>query len=553
MAIRRGTYDATEFDARPDDVADALIVGSGPSGAVYAQYLASWGFHVVCLEQGEWMATAEYPGSRAEYELSRRGVWHPSGNVRKMPADYPVNTDEAEVDVVMYPGVGGASIHYAGQFARLTPADFRVRTLDGLGDDWPLTYEDLVPYYEQVDIDFAVSGMPGDPAYPDGAPPPSPAMPIGLSGRKLAEGFNKMGMSWWPAPNSIAQKNTGDLVPCVRYGTCETGCPNGSKASVDVSHWPSALKNGATLVTGATVSKITTDEDGRATGATFVDRNGQERHIRAEVVVLAANGVGTPRLLLNSTSPQHPSGLANSSDMVGRNLMLHPPGIAMGVVEDDLQSWMGPAGQNIHSYEYYETDKSRGFSRGAKWLSMPAGGPLAAAELVADLGGAQRGGEFLTKVQKALGRTLAIVILGEDLPNPENRVTLDPKLVDRHGIPAPRVVYTRDQNNIDMIKWHLAKAREVLEAAGAVDIALYEEMPDLPPGHLMGTARMGDDPATSVTDSYGRTHDVDNLWIADGSLFVTAGGVNPTNTIAALALRGATELVRQAVEKAEAS
>lgn len=552
MTIRRGTYDATAFDASPDDVADVVIIGAGPSGAVYAKYLASWGFHVVCLEQGDWVGTAEYTGNRQEYEVSMYGTWHKNGNIRKLPSDYPVDTSEADVIPVMYNAVGGGTIHYGGHFPRMLPSDFRVRTLDGVADDWPLTYEDLAPYYVRTEAEFAVSAMPGDPAYPDGPAAPNPALPINAYGRKLAEGFNALGYSWWPAPNAITQSTIGDLVPCVRYGTCEAGCPNGSKASVDITHWPAALKAGTTLVTGAWVSEVTTNAKGLATGVVFSDRNGAQRRLRTDLVVMAANGIGTPRLLLNSTSAAHPNGLANSSDLVGRNLMLHPTAMAVGVFDEDMTSWRGPAGQNIHSYEFYETDVSRGFVRGAKWLSMPTSGPLVTSDLLAPADRDSRGEELLDHIKRVMGHSVLLVILTEDLPHEDNRVTLDPVATDRHGVPAAKVTYRRDQNNIDMVAWNLRKAEEALHASGARDVILHDVMPDQP-GHLLGTARMGTDPETSVTDPFGRAHDVSNLWIADGSLYVTSGGVNPTNTIAALALRGVTELVRRAADQEVAS
>ena len=547
MTIRRGTYDATTYDGTSRDVADVLIVGAGPSGAVYAKYLASWGFHVVCLEQGRWVGTAEYTGNRDEYEVSMFGVWSKDGNVRRNPADYPCEVTNAEILPVMYNAVGGGTIHYGAHWPRLLPSDFRVRTLDGVAEDWPLSYADLLPYYEQTDIDFSVSGMAGDPAYPDGAAPPYPAMPLNAYGRRLAEGMNKLGYSWWPAPNAIAQGNVMELIPCVRYGTCEAGCPNGSKASADITHWPAAIRNGATLITGARVSQITTDASGLATGATFFDANHTEHHIRAEVVVMAANGVGTARLLLNSASKEHPDGLANSSGLVGRYLMLHPTAMAVGVFDDDMDSWIGPAGQNIHSYEFYETDTSRGFVRGAKWISMPAGGPLVTASLLPPA----RGRDLVTGIAESIGRTLLLIVLSEDLPDIDNRVELDPALTDSHGIPAPRITYKLSQNNIDMVDWHLAKAKEALEAAGANAVHLHDVMADQP-GHLLGTARMGTDPTTSVVNPFGVCHDVPNLHIADGSIFVTSGGVNPTSTIVALALRNVTEMVRQAAAEESA-
>ena len=522
-----------------------LIVGAGPSGAVYAKYLSSWGFHVVCLEQGDWIGTAEYTGNRDEYEISMFGAWAKDPNVRRRPGDYPCEVGGSEILPVMFNAVGGGTIHYGAHWPRLLPSDFRVKTLDGVGDDWPIDYAELAPYYEQTDIDFAVSGMAGDPAYPDGAAPPFPAMPINRYGRAIAKGFNELGYSWWPAPNAIAQNNTHGLVPCVRYGTCEAGCPNGSKASADITHWPPALRDGATLITGATVSEITSDSTGLATGAAFFDRDGRQHHIRSGTVVLAANGVGTPRLLLNSVSAHHPDGLGNSSGLVGRNLMMHPTAMLVGVFDDDLDSWIGPAGQNIHSHEFYETVTSRGFVRGAKWISMPAGGPLVAATLLPTQG---RGSALLDDIRQGLGRSVILVILSEDLPEVDNRVELDPVLTDSHGVPAPRITYRRSENNRNLVRWHLAKGKEALEVAGARAVHVHDVMADQP-GHLMGTARMGAELATSVVDPFGRSHDVPNLFVADGSVFVTSGAANPTSTIVALALRGATEMVRRAAEQ----
>ncbi len=226
------------------DRPDVLIIGAGPSGAVTARHLAEHGFSVVCLEQGRWINNTDFPGDKFDFELQALKRWSHDPNVRQLDEDYPCEVSKAEVHPVMYNAVGGGSIHYGAQWPRHLPSDFRVRTLDGVADDWPLTYEDLVPFYEQNDIDLGVSGMAGDPAYPDGAPPPLPALPINRYGRKFAQGLNALGWHWWPAPNAIASRDYRNLGACARYGTCENGCPNGSKASVDMTHWPEAQRHG---------------------------------------------------------------------------------------------------------------------------------------------------------------------------------------------------------------------------------------------------------------------------------------------------------------------
>jgi choline dehydrogenase-like flavoprotein len=532
------------------DRADVLVIGSGASGAIVSRYLAERGFGVVCLEQGHWVNASEYPGNRPEWELELSQRWHHDPNLRQRADDYPVEVTDAEIMPQMFAGVGGSTLHFGGHFPRLMPSDFRVRSLDGVGDDWPISYDDLLPYYERTDIDLGVSGLGGDPAIPPGAPPPLPPHPINAYGRKAAEGMNALGWHWWPAPNAIASRDYRNLQRCARYGTCETGCPHGAKASVDLTHWPEAIKHGARLVTGARVREVTVDPRGRASGAIYRDRAGAEHHQEADLVVLAANGVGTPRLMLLSRSPQHPEGLANSSGLVGRRLMLHPTGVVVGFYDEDLESWKGPAGQPIHSFQFYETDTDRGFVRGAKWQVMPTQGPH---RMISLLDGqpfdAAWGSALQEHVRTHIGRCIDWGAITEDLPDEANGVTLDPDLRDGDGIPAPRITYTIAENNWRQLDWHLERLREAHLAGGARATYPLRICNDQP-GHLLGTARMGTDPATSVCDPWGRTHDVPNLFVVDGSLFVTAGGLNPTSTICALALRTAEHIANAAPQQA---
>lgn len=548
MAIRRGTYEATEWVSGPGDRADVLVIGAGASGSTVAKYFARNGMHVVCLEQGTWVSTSEYTGNRREYELSMFGRWHKNPNGRGLPEDYPVEVSDCDVDPVMYNAVGGGTVHYGGMWPRLMPSDFRSRTMFGVGDDWPIGWEDLWPFYDLNDQDFGCAAMVGDPAFPAMARPPMPAHTINPYGRRFARGMNKLGWHWWPAPNAIANRAYRGLNPCVRYGTCESGCPNGSKASADITHWPYALKDGATLVTRARVREVTIDERGLASGAIFLDSDGREHRVDADVVVMAANGIGTARLLLMSASARFPSGLANSSGLVGRRLMLNPCPMVVGVYDDPLDSWLGPAGQNVHSFEFYESDESRGHVLGGSWVTMPTGGPYAAAEILAEDGERIHGPGMLDKVREVMGYSQLVAMITADLPREENRVELDPALTDSSGLPAPRVVYKQDANSDALIDWHLEKAGEALRASGATKVVNFPAMPDQP-GHLLGTARMGTDPETSVVDQFGRSHDVPNLYVVDGSVFVTSGAISPTGTITALALRAAHQMVKDAADQ----
>lgn len=520
---------------------EVLIVGAGPSGAVMAHTLATAGVKVACLEQGDWTSPTDYPANYDMWEVVARGHWQTEPNRRRNPADYPLELSETDLPPSMYSAVGGSTIHFGGLWPRLTVSDFQVHTLDGVADDWPISYHDLVPFYDEVDRFIGVAGLEGDPAYPEGLSPPQPPHPLGKLGLRTAQALNKLGWHWWPGANAIPTQKHGSLEACVRWGTCVQGCPQGAKASFDRAYWPAAIAAGAKLITGARVCEITTDETGRATGASWISR-GERFHTRARYVVLCANGVGTARLLLLSKSELHPHGIANSSGLVGKYLMLHPNCCVMGYYTDDLETWRGPLGAVISSMEFYETDRSRGFVRGSKLHASSAPGLILngidphRALPFEELWGAR----FHQVVRDACSTVLWAANV-EDLPEASNCVTLDPRLCDDDGIPAPKIRYRFSENTLKIRDFTVQRMIEAHHAAGAKKVIPVAEMPG-EPGHLLGTARMGTDPRTSVVDPMGRAHDVPNLLIADGSIFVTGGSANPTSTICALSLRIARNL-----------
>lgn len=520
------------------DAVDVLVIGAGASGAVVAKHMAEAGFHVVCLEQGGWRNASEFPGDKLEFELLVEHAWSPDPNVRARPEDYPCENSGSDIAPVMFNAVGGSTIHFGAQWARMRPIDFKVRSAEGVGDDWPVAYDEMLPFYERLDREMSISGTAGDPAYPPGAGPPLPGLPIGKIGRKAAEGMNELGWHWWPAAHAIPSQATATQQPCARRGVCMFGCPEGAKGSTDLTLWPPAIAAGAKLVTGARVREITTNRQGLATGAIWIDRDGVEHRAEADVVVLAANGIGTPRLLLAS-------GLANSSGMVGKRLMLHPYMSVLGLYDEELESWLGPWGTPLLSLQFADTDESRGFPRGAQWDVMPIGGPLMALARWSGLPFDKRWGPPVHGlVERTLGRAFDWGIGIEDLPSDANDVSLDPSLTDGDGIPAPRIHYRIDEDARRNIAWQLERAKEAHEAAGAVETVVTDWSHW--GWHLLGTCRMGDDPATSVVDRFGRAHDVPNLFIVDGSVFVTSGPQPPTATIAANAARCTAHMIATA-------
>ena len=527
--------------ARPAH-ADVLIIGAGASGSVAAKRLGEEGFRVVSLEQGDWPDAAKARADKPDFELTKGRDWDWNPITRKWPGDYPIDESESDITALMFNGVGGGTVMYAAHWQRSMPSDFRVKTLDGVGDDWPLTYEDLRPFYERVEIDMGVSGLDGDTAFPPGPGWPLPPVPLGTAGKLVAAAHNRLGWHWWPGPNAIATRATKHLKACARRGTCLWGCSEQAKATVDLTHWPDALEAGVDLRTGARVRRILVGDDGTVIGAEYVDRSGREFVQTADVTILAANGVGTPRLLLASATDRYRDGLANSSGLVGKRLMMHPFSTVVGLFDEDLRSWEGVWGQSLHSLEFYETDERRGFVRGAKWGLQPSGGPVSMTQTYPFGDNPIWGERFHENIRKRLGRSAMWGIIAEDLPDESNRVVLHPTLTDDSGVPAAKLIYKADENSERLVEFHQARAVESLETAGAYEVIVAPFIRNTG-WHLLGTAVMGDDPRRAVVDGYGRSFDHPNLFIIDGSVFPTSTGMNPTATITALALRASEHII----------
>ena len=535
--------DAGPGGVRPhDEIVDVLIIGAGASGAAVAWSLAETRMRILCLEQGDWIKPGDFPTNGRDWEARRYADFDLSPNRRGRDTDYPINDANAPMPIANFNGVGGGTVLFTAHYPRMHPSDFRVRTLDGVADDWPVGYWTLEPFFAENDRMTGVAGLAGDPAYPEHQPT-MPPVPLGKTGTRYAEAMNKLGWHWWPSDIAIATTEYDGRARCINLGHCTPGCAQGAKSSTDVTYWPHALRARVELRTRCRVREITANEHGMASGAVYYDAHGVERFQPAEVVILAANGVGTPRLLLNSASPRFPAGLANSSGLVGRNLMLHPWPQVFGYTEDALDGDHGPQ-TVMWSKQFYETDRSRDFVRGYTLQFARGTGPANEAITSAAAGRLPWGREHHRVYRTLLYRRMIIGVACEDLPDEDNRVTLDPVLKDGHGIPAPKIDYTLSENTRRMMEHGIARASEILAMAGATNISCSRTTLNSP-GHLLGTARMGLDPERSVVNEWGRCHDVKNLFIVDGSIWVTSGGVNPTATIQALALYIADSIKRR--------
>jgi 2-methyl-1,2-propanediol dehydrogenase len=536
--------------AKPEPC-DVLVIGAGAAGAMVTRVLAEAGIDVVCLEQGGWTAPADRPHAGADWEWRRLADFSTEPNTRRGPHDYPVDTTDEHT--LMWNAVGGSTAIYTALWPRLRPSDFRKGDEHGLAPNWPLSYEELAPFYDRADLMVGTSGLVGDPAMPPRGPFATPPLPLGHAGRYMARAFDRLGWHWWPMPAAVLSEAYDGRPGCNHCGGCVSGCPRGALADAAVALWPHALARGAKLITGARVERIETDIAGRATGAAYIDRaSGERRFQPARLVVLAANGVGTPRLLLLSECARFPSGLANGSDQVGRNLMHHTLVSAEIWVEPQLDGFQGFVGALISS-QFAETDEARGFVNGFNFNVARGSGPGMSAVGVFSRQPAPWGAAHHAWFRRHFAHSFRVHAIGDDLPQAENRVTLSASLKDTDGLPAPKIAYRPHANDWRQMAFMRAPLQQIAQAADAFHIAINDYVePDgvyrTPAWHLLGTARMGDDAASSVVDRWHRAWEVPNLYIVDGSSMPTGGVVNPTATITALALRAA-EHIRDVAAK----
>jgi len=536
---------------------DFVIIGSGAAGGILAKELSTNGFRVVVLEQGPYLTEADFTHDEVKVLNQDLLTNHP----KLQPTSFRKTPDEkAKPQRALVYGrlVGGTSVHFTANFWRFHEIDFversKVGPIPGAAfADWPITYADLEPYYTKVEWEIGVSGLAGASPFdpPRSKPYPMPPLPVKASGVLFERAAQKLGWHPFPAPMAILSQPYLGRSACINCGFCLAfGCEVGAKSSSLASAVRMAERTGRCEIRpNSYVHRIEMDGSGRATGAVYFDEKRNVQLQRAKAVVVCANGAETPRLLLLSPNKQFPNGLANSSGIVGKHLMLNSGTTSMGVFEHALNDYKSVAVSRVF-HDFYELDAQKvGFYGGggldARFDLTPVG--FATGGLPPGTPGWGKG--FKDTLRHNFTRTMQIFCHGTSLPVENNSFSLDPDLKDAWGLPALRMTYKDHPDDIKLGNWMNARASELLDAAGAQKKWSFPAQEQQFAVHLLGTCRMGNDPKTSVINRDHRTHDVKNLFLCDGSSLVTSGRGQPTMTIEALAFRAAdriTDLAKRA-------
>ena len=520
------------------------IIGAGASGAAAAKVLTERGINVVALEKGPWRTRATFGGDELA-NINRYNLWpDPLLN----PRTVRTSADEEPTIDLFCPVpqmVGGGTVHWQGWLPRFTEDDFRIRTVAGdvpgaTLADWPITYAELEQYYTQVEWAFGVSGQAGANSFegPRSRGYPCPPLPVSRYAEKFHLGCHRLGWNSFPTPQAaLSRPFNGRPATVISAFAQQHGDPTGTRSSALNVFVPDALKTGRyDLRPQSYVREITVDVQGRARGAVYEDADGDVVEQEADVIILACGAVETSRLLLLSRSGRFPNGLANGSDLVGRNVTFHEYSAAVGVFDDPIYAWAGGGYVSASSFQFYGHDDGRGHVSGGHIAAAGVGIPL---PINWSLPGRPAWGAEAKRIDRQyFNHSMAVAMVVHDMPQHENRVDLDERVTDAWGLPVARITLKPHPNDLAQGRFLIDRNAEILEAAGATQIQkVYIERVTGNCSHQHGTARMGDDADSSVLDRWCRAHEVDNLYVVDGSPFPTATGANPTLTIMANAWR----------------
>ncbi|HUB44584.1 MAG TPA: GMC family oxidoreductase [Acetobacteraceae bacterium] len=501
------------------ETVDFLIVGTGAGGGTLACRLAEAGFSVIGLDAGPWFRPLE---DFASDESEQTKLYWTDDRISSGGNPVQLGSNNSGK------AVGGSTVHFAMVSLRFRPEWFRSRTLLGYGTDWPVDWREMWSYYQEVEQALKISGPVSYPWGPKRPRYPYRAHELNAAALALAEGCEAMGIAWTETPLATLSAPHGLAHPCVYRGFCVTGCSTNAKQSALVTWIPRAVAAGAEIRDLAMAGRIEVNDAGRVTGVQY-HREGHWHFQKARNVVVAGYAIETPRLLLNSATDRYPDGLANGSGLVGHYFTVQPNQAVWGTSAREIRSYKGAP--SLALTEHWNYDDNKDFFGGYCYMSQ---GPLP--QLWANTLANGRGlwGDRLMAAMQDYNHQVGLKIVGEMLPQERNRVTLADE-TDQYGLPIARVEYTWCDNDRALIDHSLKFMTQAMQAIDCRDI--WSQTDDT--CHMNGTARMGDDPRTSVVDTNCRCWDIPNLWICDGSVFPTVGGVNPSLTIQAIACRTA--------------
>ena len=505
-----------------DDGNVVVVIGSGAGGGTLSHELAERGVDVVCLEAGRRL-NWQTDFVNDEWEMFSRTAWL---DKRTTSGDWRVAQDFAGLPAWICKTVGGTTLHWAGASLRFQDYEFRAKTHYGAIDganllDWPITLDEMEPFYDRAEDKMGVTRRHGI----KGLPPSN-------NYKVFEAGAKKLGYKNVHTGNMAINSAPRDgRAACRQLGFCFQGCRMAAKWSTLYSEIPKAEKTGHfELRPESHVVQITHDKKGRVDGVIYHDKSGAQQRQKARVVCVAGNAYETPRLLLHSAGGKHPDGLANSSGQVGQNYMRHTTGSVYGIFDKPVNMFRGTTMAGICTDEA-KHDPSRGFAGGYELETLSLGIPFMAAFL--NPGG---WGEEFTEMMEGFQNMAGMWIVGEDMPRETNRITLHPSEKDQFGVPVPNVHFDDHPNDIAMRNHAFKQGAAIYEAVGAKRAV---ETPPYPSTHNLGTCRMANSARDGVVNKWGRTHDIPNLYVSDGSQFTTGAAENPTLTIVALAIRQA--------------
>ena len=517
------------YDLSDDSV--VVVIGSGAGGGTLANELCQKGIKVVLLEAGKRYGENDFVND--EWDSFGQLSWL---DKRTTSGTWRVAKDFAGLPAWICKTVGGSTVHWAGASLRFQEHEFKTRTVYGDIEgatllDWPISLKDLEPYYDKAEDKMGTTRTHG-----------IPGLPGNNNFKVMYTGAKRLGYKHVNTGRmSINSRTRNGRPACQQIGFCFQGCKSGAKWSTLVTEIPAAEETGKfDLRTQAQALQIEHDADGKVSGVLYADKDGNRQLQKARVVCVAGNSIETPRLLLNSASAQFPDGLANSSGQVGRNYMRHMTGSVYATFDKPVNMYRGTTMAGIITDESIN-DPSRGFVGGYEMETLSLGLPFMAAFL--NPGAWGRG---FAEAMEGYDHMAGMWLVGEDMPQASNRITLHESEKDQFGLPVPNVNFGDHANDIAMRNHAFKQGSAVYEAVGATNVY---ETPPYPSTHNLGTCRMSEKPQDGVCNKWGQTHDVANLFISDGSQFTTGAAENPTLTIVTLAIRQADYIAEQMGQK----